>query len=327
MFKKIYNEIKYLCKVATAGSKEARELEKVKKAFENAWKDSVTAENNTTDGGDVKFSIKNIDLNKIQSMYGIKDLKDYVHVQKKVFDKLTQTGFFDKNGSKVVINKATGIVVEINKSGIKETFGKGKRYEFQSKENKILKLATVGYLDEIIENAIVYSKSENYHNNDSQVEYLYLKHGVKINGKPYIIAVDIRMSPDKNKFWLHRMYDVTKENQQSFGEAKNNLKHPYLTIADEDSKPQNTKNVNTTDEKRQDRDSLGHTLTKAQQSYFVESKIRDENGNLKVMYHGSPETFTIFDRKKARSGGTYGSGFYFTDSKSHAGTYGDSYVV
>ena len=224
-----------------------------------AKQNDAKAEKNTTDAGDVKFSIKNIDLNKIQSMYGITDLKDYVHVQKKVFEKLTQTGFFDKNGSKVVINKATGIVVEINKSGIKETFGKGKRYEFQSKENKILKLATVVYLDEIIENAIVYSKSENYHNNDSQVEYLYLKHGVKINGKPYIIAVDIRMSPDKNKFWLHRMYDVTKENQQSFGEAKNNLKHPYLTIADEDSKPQNTKNVNTTDEKRQDRDSLKHS--------------------------------------------------------------------
>lgn len=39
----------------------------------------------------------------------------------------------------------------------------------------------------------------------------------------------------------------------------------------------------------QDRDSLGRTLTKAQQSYFADSKIRDENGNLMVMYHGSPK--------------------------------------
>ena len=68
-------------------------------------------------------------------------------------------------------------------------------------------------------------------------------------------------------------------------------------------------------------------MSTEQSEYFKESKIRDADGNLKVMYHGSPETFTVFDRKKARSGGTYGRGFYFTDSKSHAGTYGDSYVV
>ena len=38
LFQKIYDEIKYLCKLATAGSKEARELEKVKKAFEDAYR-------------------------------------------------------------------------------------------------------------------------------------------------------------------------------------------------------------------------------------------------------------------------------------------------
>lgn len=57
LFKKIYNEVKYLCKVATAGSKEARELEKVKKAFDNAWKESGTAQKNTTDNGSVEYSI------------------------------------------------------------------------------------------------------------------------------------------------------------------------------------------------------------------------------------------------------------------------------
>ena len=41
VFQKIYDEIKYLCKVVTAGSKEARELEKVKKAFEDAFRANV----------------------------------------------------------------------------------------------------------------------------------------------------------------------------------------------------------------------------------------------------------------------------------------------
>ena len=38
VFQKIYDEIKYLYKVATAGTKEARELEKVKRAFEEAYR-------------------------------------------------------------------------------------------------------------------------------------------------------------------------------------------------------------------------------------------------------------------------------------------------
>lgn len=41
VFKKIYDEIKYLLKVATAGSKEARQLERVKKAFDKAYKQNV----------------------------------------------------------------------------------------------------------------------------------------------------------------------------------------------------------------------------------------------------------------------------------------------
>lgn len=41
--------------------------------------------------------------------------------------------------------------------------------------------------------------------------------------------------------------------------------------------------------KRQDRDSLGRALSETQQSYFADSKIRDKNGNLMVMYHGSPK--------------------------------------
>jgi hypothetical protein len=45
------------------------------------------------------------------------------------------------------------------------------------------------------------------------------------------------------------------------------------------------------------------------------------------MYHGSPESFTVFDKRKAKHGGTYGKGFYFSDSTSHAVTYGELYEV
>lgn len=74
-------------------------------------------------------------------------------------------------------------------------------------------------------------------------------------------------------------------------------------------------------------DSEGHTLSNEQKEYFKDSKIVDENGQLKVMYHGSPAQFTVFDKKKAKSSGYYGKGFYFSESESHAGQYGSQYEV
>ena len=53
VFQKIYDEVKYLYKLATAGSKEARELERVKKLFDEAYRGATK---NTADSG-VKYSI------------------------------------------------------------------------------------------------------------------------------------------------------------------------------------------------------------------------------------------------------------------------------
>ena len=64
-----------------------------------------------------------------------------------------------------------------------------------------------------------------------------------------------------------------------------------------------------TDTKYSLSDTKKRTLTAEQQEHFKDSKIRDDNGNLKVMYHGSPEAFTVFDKRKAKSSGLYGRGF------------------
>ena len=75
-------------------------------------------------------------------------------------------------------------------------------------------------------------------------------------------------------------------------------------------------------------DSEGNTLSEQQQEFFADSKIRDKDGRLKVMHHGSnAHGFTVFDIKKAKSSGMYGKGFYFSDSDSHAGQYGKAYDV
>lgn len=57
------------------------------------------------------------------------------------------------------------------------------------------------------------------------------------------------------------------------------------------------------------------------------SKVVTADGTPMVMYHGSPAQFAIFEKKKAKSSGMYGRGFYFTNSETHAGQYGNRYSV
>ena len=60
IFKKIYDEIKYLCKMVTAGSKEARQLEKVKRTFEKAYRESAS---NNSNNNDTKHSLSDSEVN------------------------------------------------------------------------------------------------------------------------------------------------------------------------------------------------------------------------------------------------------------------------
>lgn len=69
-------------------------------------------------------------------------------------------------------------------------------------------------------------------------------------------------------------------------------------------------------------DSNGNQLSENQQKYFADSKVRDEKGNLKVMYRGGNNTDTVFRRENTHGLNLYGRGFYFTDSESHAKQYG-----
>lgn len=60
-------------------------------------------------------------------------------------------------------------------------------------------------------------------------------------------------------------------------------------------------------------DNQGRTLSKEQQEYFKDSKVRDKNGNLLTMYHGTPNgNFTEFN-----------PGSYFSSNENYANNYQD----
>lgn len=160
-----------------------------------------------------------------------------------------------------------------------------------------------------------------------------LKFEKDINGKN--VAVEYVRSK-KGMLELHTMYAWENKNSRS---VSTTLTMPEKTDPYRTSEtysvitPATKDNIQPVTEKSktrfqlQDVDSEGNNLTDQQKEFFKDSKIVTEDGNLKVMYHGSPNEFTVFDRKKARSSAYFGKGFYFSDSSNQAGVYGNNYKV
>lgn len=69
-------------------------------------------------------------------------------------------------------------------------------------------------------------------------------------------------------------------------------------------------------------DNQGRKLSKEQQEYFKDSKVKDEKGNIITTYHGSDFEFNIFKDKKAQHGRAITDGYYFTTVKENAESYG-----
>ena len=74
-------------------------------------------------------------------------------------------------------------------------------------------------------------------------------------------------------------------------------------------------------------DSEGRVLSAEQQKYFAESKVKDDNGNLQVVYHGTNNEFFTFDKDRVGQGtDQFGAGYYFTTSKDGAERYGNRVI-
>ena len=77
--------------------------------------------------------------------------------------------------------------------------------------------------------------------------------------------------------------------------------------------------------KLQETDNNGRELSKQQQEYFKNSKIRDDKGNLLTLYHGSKNDFTIFDiSESGKSNKNAKVGFWFTTSQEGANNFANS---
>ena len=91
--------------------------------------------------------------------------------------------------------------------------------------------------------------------------------------------------------------------------SKHGIPMKEYAAGDEDARVEAVNSIE--DVQFSERDSNGNGLTREQIEYFKESKVRDEEGNLLVMYHGTPnQGFTVFRK-----------GSYFTNDLEYAELY------
>lgn len=128
------------------------------------------------------------------------------------------------------------------------------------------------------------------------------------------IVVDLSIGREQGQFVnVDIVNDAIKEFYASYSDiAKTETIKPYKKIKNTDTKYTVA------------HDSEGNPLTAKQNDYFKDSKVRDENGNLLVVYHGTPERFNIF---KSGYGGLYGAGMYFTEDVKYAEGYSKNLTI
>lgn len=326
VFQKIYDEIKYLCKVATAGSKEARELEKVKKTFAEVYRENGKTESK----GDKKYSLSTegmseADIETAQTV--IKSLKTNAMSSKYLDGYATYTA--DRMEREIAYSSASGnpdyaksYITWIDPIDFIYATTTNDKFRAKLKEE-------AGALDiEKLQNEIqpihltVNFETGEIVGHEGRHRMLALQEqGIR----KVAVVIDAR---NDNKYYtkpidfMHLKGQKFAEYQQGTDMFLHNmlpLSERYAETAKElfTNKPKSGIQYSLSD-------SEGTQLSKEQQDFFKDSKMRDDNGNLKVMYHGSEYAgFHEFNNKFSDDD----TSFFFVDRNDVAQTYSGSSEV
>ena len=321
-FKKVYEQVKYLCKVATG--KQLTEIEKVKREFDNVWKEYSAKGVAEGADGKVNLSISETTDGRIAAVVDNDILKN---IDTTSWDN-TKKETAKKAASNALKQFSEGIVVD----GITRKVNKTSRQEYTRSNytESLYNTAPDVFADKMraadIADDIVVATTNWYRDgslkhprNDNFVDFdhgtvLIMSGDAKYNAE---VVVGITKNGEAVLYDVVDMTPTTfdiKKAETSTTVTTQNAIDGIHEISAEDIVAENGKDV-----KRQysvSEDSQGNELSLAVQKRFANSKAVDENGNLKVLYHGTANgEFYTFDKSKGNVEGDFGSGFYFTDNE------------
>lgn len=135
------------------------------------------------------------------------------------------------------------------------------------------------------------------------------------NNKPYVYDF---VSPKIKKKGLILTPSKTVSGMGLTSNTMNSRSPSEPNITQSDKEVNSVMNEGTDTRESLSIDSLGRELSEGQREYFKNSMVVDENGRLKVMYHGSRTPgFTVFNPDQADDG----ISLFFTDNLDNAASY------
>lgn len=233
------------------------------------------------------------------------------------FDKQTKASVFyankteGKNPRGIFVNNDTGWAISSSSVGYDETISHSGRDKVSVK--------VMRSIDKVIENSILLDTEVSEYGRGKKGIGTMFSHKfysiVSVDGKLHIakMAVDESFRPKQDtskKFYHVRAIEISPA--ASVGTGFNQIAH-LLNAGD------TTYSISDL-----------FSLVKRYDKNFnpkPASRVVNSDGTPKIMYHGSPNQFTVFDKKRSKPSNLYGRGFYFSDSNAHAGTYGEVYEV
>ena len=346
VFQRIYDEIMYLLKVATAGSKEARQFEKVKRAFEKAYREGENArESEEISDSETKYSIREEAPPKntgvAYKVFFVKDGKLYPPMVANPGGADTPMG--------VWLNADMGTAAPPSKTGRaqvkaggKGTQGGGGSLAFRPgwhlgdlpRASQFDRVNPETGKKELFPENFVWAEVEYAKDVDYQEEAM--SYGYTDNGKFRHAYAGLPRLPE-NGYYRYRtnpkpdtvpwvITGAMKVNRLlSDAEVNAILEKNGVPPVHRQGGDVGLDKFGFNDDgtvKYSLSDSAGRQLSPEQQEFFKDSVVRDENGNLKVMYHGTSRGgHTMFDPYGKAKYGLFGLGSYFTDSKEVAQSY------
>jgi hypothetical protein len=323
VFQKIYDEVKYLYKVATAGSKEARQLEKVKKAFEEAYRATSKAQTDTK--AETKYSISDSNGNQLtaeqQEYFKDSVVRDENGNLKVMYHGTSKGGFniFNTYGSNYGLF-GTGSYFTDSKTIAESYTNKGRGKNKQVYET-YLNITNPMDMDAKAD-ADAWTKAfpdatfpESGTNEDfyrAMEEYFMDEEYEKWEAAEIAVGAIQEMG-----------YDGITHIGGGRVNADGERHQVYIAFEPEQIKNfDNTKPTDHPDIRYSISDNEGNKLSNAQREYFKDSKVRDDNGNLMIMYHGTGDAgFHEFNSRFSDDGRS----FFFvntnTGAKGYSGTH------
>nr|DAS72918.1 MAG TPA: Large polyvalent protein associated domain 38 [Caudoviricetes sp.] len=241
--------------------------------------------------------------------------------------RLSQAAFGDLQKARTgnPYRTSDGMDVELSKAGNRKYTSTGAR---AINDNFIVKQRLAPQIDEVIAKSKLIDSAEDAKNHGIAPDgFDYREIPVRYRGKDYVSTIDIAKNntTGRNTLYEGNVRSQEKSRPGDLNGAPRGQAERGLSDFSSESIAQEVKDVDTTSpalaQKKAEVDDAKYKLSPVQEEYFKDSKIRDENDNLKTVYHGTNAEFDAFNPSNTSSN-KWGEGNYLAFNRDAAKNYG-----